>query len=468
MCIRDSYSVEHVKRYTTLGMATDQGKTSSVIGIGIIAETMNKSIQETGTTIFRAPYVPIAIGALGGPHSGKHFRPTRETPSHQFAIENNAQFVEAGAWLRSQYFPNKDESHWRESVNREVLATRNNVGVTDVSTLGKIDVQGKDAAAFLDKVYCNTISTLNIHRCRYGIMLREDGIVMDDGTVAHIADHHFIVTTTTANAVQVYRHMEFCRQCLWPEMDVALISITEQWAQYAIAGPQSRNLLEQIVDNDCDISNTYFPYMACNEITICNGIRARLFRLSFSGEMAYELAVPARYGDALIRYIFEVGKAFDLTQYGTEALGVMRIEKGHAAGNELNGQTTAGDLRLGKMVSKKKDSIGSVLSEREGLIDPKRLVLVGVMPCNSEHKITSGSHIFAHNFTCIPDNDLGYITSMAYSPTLNSYIGLAMLKNGADRFGEKLRAVNLLQNEDIEIQITSPHFYDPKGERLRG
>ena len=462
------YSVEHVKRYTTLGMATDQGKTSSVIGIGIIAETMNKSIQETGTTIFRAPYVPIAIGALGGPHSGKHFRPTRETPSHQFARENNAKFVEAGAWLRSQYFPDKDESHWRESVNREVLGTRNNVGVTDVSTLGKIDVQGKDAAAFLDKVYCNTISTLNMQRCRYGIMLREDGIVMDDGTVAHIANNHFIVTTTTANAVQVYRHMEFCRQCLWPEMDVALISITEQWAQYAIAGPKSRHLLEKIIDNDHDISNTHFPYLACDEISICNGIRARLFRLSFSGEMAYELAVPARYGDALIRHIHEIGKTFNLTPYGTEALGVMRIEKGHAAGNELNGQTTAGDLGLGKLVSKKKDSIGNVLSEREGLTDPMRLVLVGVMPCDSKHKITSGSHIFANNLACIPDNDLGYISSMAYSPMMNSYIGLAMLRNGTDRFGEKLRAVNLLQNQDIAIKITSPHFYDPKGERLRG
>ena len=462
------YSVEHVKRYTTLGMATDQGKTSSVIGIGIIAETMNKSVEETGTTIFRAPYIPVAIGALSGPHSGKHFRPTRETPSHPFAVEQKAQFVESGAWLRSQYFPHANELHWQESVNREVLATRNNVGITDVSTLGKIDVQGTDAAAFLDKVYCNTITTLNMNRCRYGIMLREDGIVMDDGTVAHLAKNHFIVTTTTANAVQVYRHMEFCRQCLWPEMDVALISITEQWAQYAIAGPKSRHLLEKIIDKDHDISNSNFPYMACDEISICNGIRARLFRLSFSGEMAYELAVPARYSDALIRHIHEIGKTFDLTPYGTEALGVMRIEKGHAAGNELNGQTTAGDLGLGKMVSKKKDSIGSILSEREGLVDPMRHILVGVMPCNPKQKISSGSHIFASKSTCTPSNDLGYITSMAYSPMSNSYIGLAMIKNGTNHIGGKLRAVNLLQNQDIDIEVTSPHFYDPKGERLRG
>jgi len=297
-------------------------------------------------------------------------------------------------------------------------------------------------------------------------MLREDGFIMDDGTVARIAKNHFIITTTTANAIAVYRHIEFCRQCLWPNMDVALISVTEQWAQYAIAGPESRNLLKKIVDTEFDISNDNFPYMQCGEVTVCNGIRARLFRLSFSGEMAYELAVPSRYGDALIRHIFKIGQAVNMTLYGTEALSVMRIEKGHVAGNELNGQTTARDLGLGKMISKQKDCIGNVMSEREGLLDSQRPELVGIISCDSKKQITAGSHIFAENIKLNPENDLGYVTSVAYSPTLESYIGLALVRNGKNKVGKKLRAVDLLQKRDIEIEVRSPHFYDPHGERL--
>ena len=459
-------SIEHIKRYTTLGMATDQGKTSSAIGIGIVSDILGQSIQETGTTIFRPPYTPVSIGALGGPHAGKNFRPTRETTSHKFAMEKIAVMVEAGAWLRSQYFIQKSESEWQQTVNREVSCTRNNLGVIDVSTLGKIDVQGSDAASFLDKIYSNTISTLKVNRCRYGIMLREDGFIMDDGTVARIAKNHFIITTTTANAIAVYRHIEFCRQCLWPNMDVALISVTEQWAQYAIAGPESRNFLKKIVDTEFDISNNNFPYMQCGEITVCNGIRARLFRLSFSGEMAYELAVPSRYGDALIRRISKIGQAFNMTLYGTEALSVMRIEKGHVAGNELNGQTTARDLGLEKLISKQKDCIGNVMSEREGLLDPMRPELVGIISCDPKKQITAGSHVFAKNIALNLENDLGYVTSVAYSPMLESYIGLALVRYGKNKVGEKLRAVDLLQKRDIEIEVTSPHFYDPHGERL--
>jgi len=350
-------SVEHVKRYTTLGMATDQGKTSNVIGLAVLADATNKTIPETGTTIFRPPYTPISIGAFAGAHKDKHFKPTRLTPSHEFASEIGANFVDTGYWKRAQWFSQDKEVTWRDSVDREVLMTRQSVGICDVSTLGKIDIQGKDAGKFLNKIYINTFSTLKVGKCRYGLMLREDGIAMDDGTSARLSDTHYIMTTTTAKAGSVYSHLEFCRQVLFPNLDVHIISTTEQWAQFSIAGPNARNLLCKIIDPNFNISNETFPYMACAEITICSGIRARIFRLSFSGELAYEISVPSRYGDALIRELMSAGKEFNATMYGTEALGVMRIEKGHAAGNELDGRNTAVNLGLSGLMAKKKDYI---------------------------------------------------------------------------------------------------------------
>ncbi|MCH8467410.1 MAG: sarcosine oxidase subunit alpha family protein [Roseinatronobacter sp.] len=460
-------AVEHLKRYTTLGMATDQGKTANLGGLAVMAELTGQSIAQTGTTMFRPPYTPVALGALAGRSSGRDFRPTRLTPSHHWAREQGAVFVEAGLWLRAQYYPRAGESHWRESVDREVLATRASVGVCDVTTLGKVDVQGRDAAEFLNRIYCNGMAKLAVGRVRYGLMLREDGIVFDDGTAARLAEDHFVVTTTTANAVAVFRHMEFARQCLWPDLDVQLISTTEAWAQFALAGPKSRAVLERLVDGGVDLSNAGFPFMACAELTICNGCRARLFRISFSGELAYELAVPARYGDALIRKIMEVGAEYDITPYGTEALGVMRIEKGHAAGGELNGTTTARNLGLGRMVSTAKDSIGAVLSRREGLVAPEGLELVGLRPANPQSQIPAGAHLLAQGAALVAANDLGHVTASCYSPNLGSYIALGFVKNGAARMGETLRAASPLTGVDLEVQITSPHFYDPEGERLR-
>lgn len=460
-------SVEHLKRYTTLGMATDQGKTSNMGGLAIMAELAGKAIPDVGTTIFRPPYTPVTMGVLGGRARGEHFHPVRETPSHKWATEQGATFVETGNWLRAQWFPKPGETHWRESVDREVCAVRGSVGVCDVTTLGKIDVQGTDAATFLNKVYANAFAKLAVGKVRYGLMLREDGIAMDDGTTARLAEDHFVMTTTTANAVTVYRHMEFVRQCLWPDLDVQLISTTEAWAQYAVAGPNSRKLLQKIVDPEHDISNEGFEFMACREITVCGGLRARLFRISFSGELAFEIAVPTRYGDALIRRIMEAGREFDVVAYGTEALGVMRIEKGHAAGNELNGTTTALNLGMGRMVSKKKDSIGSVLSEREGLNLPGALALVGFKPTDSADKVTAGGHLMARDGPVDAAHDQGYVTSAAYSPILNSSIGIGFLKDGANRMGERVRLVSPLTGTDVEVEVVSAHFVDPKGERLR-
>ena len=458
-------SVEHLKRYTTLGMATDQGKTSNMGGLAIMAELAGKAIPEVGTTIFRPPYTPTAIGVFGGRHRGKEFHPTRLTPSHTWAEEQGAVFVEVGNWLRAQWFPRMGETTWRESVDREVLATRNSVGVCDVTTLGKIDVQGTDAATFLNKVYCNGFAKLPVGRVRYGLMLREDGIVMDDGTAARLAEDHFVVTTTTANALPVYRHMEFVRQCLFPDLDVQLISTTEAWAQYAVAGPNSRKVLEQIVDSD--ISNEAFPFMACANVTLCGGLRARLFRISFSGELAFEIAVPTAYGGALIRRIMAAGAAFDIAPYGTEALGVMRIEKGHAAGNELNGTTTAPNLGMGRMVSTAKDSIGAVLSRREGLNRADDLRQVGIKPVDPRDPVPAGAHLMNADGAIDAAHDQGYVTSACYSPNLGHAIALGFLKDGANRMGERMRLVSPLTGVNVDVEITSAHFVDPDGERLR-
>ncbi len=465
---REGYaSVEHLKRYTTLGMATDQGKTANVPALAIMAECTGKTIPDTGTTMFRPPYTPVPIGALAGRSRGGDFRPVRRTPSHDWAEERGAVFVETGLWLRAQWFPKAGDTHWRHSVDREALQTRTTVGICDVTTLGKIDIQGRDAAQFLNNVYANAFAKLPVGKVRYGLMLREDGIAMDDGTTARFSETHFVMTTTTANAGPVFRHLEFCRQCLWPDLDVHLISTTDGWAQFAVAGPRSRDLLRKIVDPDHDISNDAFPFMACGELTVCGGTPARLFRISFSGELAYEIAVPARYGDSLVRVLMQAGEEFDAIPYGTEALGVLRIEKGHAAGNELTGQTTAANLGLGRMVSKKKDCIGNVLSQREALNRDDDLRLVGFVPVDRSRLLSAGAHFVAPGAEPVTENDQGWMTSVAYSPSLGHSIGLGFIASGDSRTGETVRAVDLVRGTDIEVEIVSPHFIDPEGERLR-
>ncbi|MGB3148039.1 MAG: aminomethyltransferase family protein, partial [Paracoccaceae bacterium] len=316
------------------------------------------------------------------------------------------------------------------------------------------------------RIYANPFAKLPVGKVRYGLMLREDGMVMDDGTAARLAEDNFVVTTTTANAVGVYRHLEFCRQCLWPDMDVQLISTTEAWAQFSVAGPKARTLLQEIVDQD--ISNEAFPYMACGEITVCGGLRARLFRISFSGELAYEIAVPTRYGDALIRRMAALADKLGGCVYGTEALGVMRIEKGHVAGNELNGTTTALNLGMAGMVSKKKDCIGNVLSEREGMNRADALAVMGFRPVNPDEGLTAGSHLISQGAPANAANDQGYLTSVAYSPHVGASIALGFLKGGAARKGEIVRAVNPLKNSEVLVEVVSAHFVDPEGERLRG
>jgi heterotetrameric sarcosine oxidase alpha subunit len=467
LAAREGFRVpEHVKRYTTLGMATDQGKTSNANGAAVLAGLTGRYVGAVGTTTFRPPFTPVSIGALAGHHRGPDFRPSRLAPSHQWAEEQGARFVETGPWLRALYYPKAGESP-QGSVNREVANVRTNVGVCDVSTLGKIDVQGTDAGTFLDRVYANTFSTLPVGKTRYGIMLREDGFAMDDGTTARLAEDHYFMTTTTANAVKVMQHLEFCQQVLWPELDVQMVSVTEQWAQYAVAGPHAREVLEALIDSGHDISNEAFPYMAAGEFTVCGGMTARLYRLSFSGELAYEIGVPARFGDSMLRAVMEAGKPHDIAPYGTESLGVLRIEKGHAAGGELNGQTTAHDLGLGNMLSKKKDFIGRFMGERPALTDPERPTLVGLRPVDRAERIRAGAHLVPKGEEAVAANDQGYVTSIAFSPSLGHWLGLGLLSRGPERHGEVVKACDPLRSAEVLVEVCPPCFIDPEGKRLR-
>lgn len=459
-------SVEHAKRYTTMGMATDQGKTANVTGLAILADATGRSIPGTGTTAFRPPFTPVAIGAVAAEHVGRNFRPTRVTPLHAWAASAGASFVEVGPWLRAQWYARAGEKGWRDSVDREVLAVRNAVGVCDVSTLGKIEVVGRDAGRLLDFVYANKIGTLRPGRLRYGLMLREDGFVMDDGVVARLASDRFFVTTTTANAGKVMQHLEFCHQVLNSNFDVALVSVTDRWAQVSIAGPLSRSLMAEICD--ADVSDGALPHMSVIETQVFGAVPARIYRMSFSGELAFEIGVPAHCGHAFMERLAVKGSSLGLTPYGTEALGVLRIEKGHVAGGELNGQTTAADLGLGGMVKREGDFIGRALAQRPALVDPERPALVGLKPLSASDALRAGAHVLPTGVEIGIEVDLGYITSACHSPTLGTAIALALIKGGRNRVGEKVRAYDPVRGGDALCQVVHPVFVDPEGTRARG
>ncbi len=458
-------SVEHMKRYTTQGMATDQGKSSNVMALAVLADATGRGIPETGTTTFRPPYVPVAIAAMGAGAQGKGFAPERLTTSHAQSVRMGAPMIEAGLWYRPSYFPRGDERTWRQSCDREVGFVRNTVGVCDVSTLGKIDIQGPDAAALLDFVYTNMFSTLKVGRVRYGLMLREDGHVMDDGTCARLGETRYLMTTTTAAAGAVMRHLEFVTQCLHPEWQVKITSVTEHWAQFAVAGPQARTLVNGLLDQQID--NESWPFMACGPATVL-GVAGRLFRISFSGEHAYEVAVPARYGASLFGELVRRAEGLGGGAYGMEALNVLRIEKGHITHAEIHGRTTAFDIGMGRMVSDKKDCIGKTMSERPGLKDPEREQLVGLRPIGAVKQLSAGAHLFDSGAEAVAENDQGYVTSVGFSPDVGTYIGLGFVQRGPERYGEAMRMVDHLRGLEAEVEICAPVFVDPEGERTRG
>ncbi|VFU09977.1 putative Aminomethyltransferase [Methylocella tundrae] len=354
-------------------MATDQGRTANLDALAIMAQLTGQSIPQTGVTLARPPVVPVALGAVAGAHRRGAFKPLRETPIHAYALERGAPFVDAGQWKRPQYFPLAGDADLLATANREVNAVRSGVGVTDVSTLGKVEVEGPDAAKFLDLVCAMRPSAIKVGRCGYLIMLREDGFLKDDGMFARFAEDRYVAYVSTAHAAPVYRHMQYCRQVLWPELDVNLTAVTDGWAQLAIAGPKSPAVLQALVDAPVLITQADFPPMRAAEITICGGVPARLCALSFSGERSFELGVPAGFGDALIRRVMAVGEPYGVVAYGSEAMGVMRIEKGHPAGGEINGQTTAYDLGMARALARTRImSAASFARARRSSIRPGR------------------------------------------------------------------------------------------------
>ncbi len=454
-------SVEHMKRYTTQGMAPDQGKSSNVAALAVLADATGRGIAATGTTTFRPPFSPTSIAAMGAGGRGTGFAPQRFTTSHAASVARGAPMVEAGLWYRPSYFPRPGEATWREACDREVRMVRGSVGVCDVSTLGKIDIQGADAARFLDLVYANTFSSLPVGRVRYGIMLRGDGHVMDDGTTARLGAAHYLMTTTTAAAGEVMRHLDFVRQAYCADWDVRAISVTEAWAQVAVAGPMAKTLLDSLLDAQVDLA-----FMACGSVRL-SGVAARLFRISFSGEQGYEIAVPARYGESLFRDLVARAETLGGGAYGMEALNVLRIEKGFLTHAEIHGRITAFDIGMAGMVSGKKDCIGKPASQRPGLSGPEREQLVGLRPVG-DAVITAGAHLFSRGEASVRVNDQGYVTSVCYSPTLGGYLGLAFLRDGRARMGEEVRLVDHLRGLDVACRVCDPVFFDKEGIRVRG
>ncbi|MFY0633216.1 MAG: (2Fe-2S)-binding protein [Vannielia sp.] len=454
---------EHTKRYTTQGMAPDQGRVSGEAAMAVLAEATGRTLAETGLTTHRPPFAPVSIGAMGAGGRGRGFAPVRETTSHAAAVAAGAPMVEAGLWYRASYFPRTGESTWREACDREVRMVRGAVGVCDVSTLGKVDVQGPGAAALLDLLYTGRMSGLKEGRVRYGVMLREDGHVMDDGTVARLGAEHFLVTTTTGAAGPVMRHMDFAAQVLAPDLDVQMISATEHWAQFAVAGPRARAVLGAVLEEVPEL-----PFMGCAAVDVA-GVVGRLFRISFSGEAGWELAVPARFGAALWGALVAAAEGEGGGAYGMEALNVLRIEKGFVTHAEIHGRVTAGDVGLGGMVSPAKDCIGKVMAQREGLADgPHREQLVGLRPVGAVQALSAGAFLFEEGAEASRENAQGYTTSACWSPTLECGLALGFVKDGRARHGERMLFVDHLRGVRAAVEVCDPVFFDPEGERMRG
>jgi sarcosine oxidase subunit alpha len=469
LAAREGYtSVEHLKRYTTLGMGTDQGKQSNIVGLALLAAELARPIPEVGTTTFRPPYTPVTLGAFPGNETGAHVEPTRRSAMHDWHVEHGARFVNAGLWKRPHSYPRERESA-DDAANREAKNVRASVGIVDVSTLGKIELQGKDVAEFLNRVYINRWDTLAVGRCRYGVMLRDDGIVFDDGTTSRLSSTHYLMTTTTLNAVKVMQHLEYLLQADWPELEVFATSVTEQWAAAALSGPGARRVLARTVD--IDVSNEAFPFLAVGECCVraaTGAIPARLFRMSYSGELAYEIHVPADRGREMWEAIIAAGEEFGIMPYGTEAMSTLRIEKGHVViGPEADGRTTADDLGMGKLVNAAKWCVGKPLLTRPALTAPGRWQLVG-LTAQDGATMPRGAKIVADPEHALPNPMLGHVTSWCWSPNLEAWIGLALVANGRARHGETLWAVSPLANAKVRVKIGPPCFIDPNGERLRG
>ena len=459
---REGYeSIEHVKRYTTLGMGTDQGKTGAVNGVGVLAQALGAPLGEVGTTTFRQPYTPVTYGAIAGREVGELFDPVRKTAIHEWHVEAGAEFENVGQWKRPWYYPRPGES-MDDAVNRECVAVRTSVGVLDASTLGKIDIKGPDAARFLDRVYINGWRRLRVGRCRYGFMLGEDGMIMDDGVTARLAEDHYLMHTTSSGAAAVMAWLERWLQTEWPELKVYMTSVTDHWTTVSINGPNSRKLLAKLCTGT-DLSNDAFPFMSVRDGVVA-GVPARIFRVSFAGELSFEVNVDANYGRRAWEAVMEAGGEFGVTPYGTEAMHVLRAEKGYViVGQDTDGSNTPDDMGVGSMVSKRKDFLGRRSLTRPDMLREDRKQLVGLLTEGGE-QLPEGGQVVAAPSTATPVPMLGHVTSSYYSANLGHPIALAVVRGGRARQGETVY-VPLEDGSNIRARVTGPVFYDPEGER---
>ncbi len=455
-------SVEHAKRYTTLGMATDQGKLSNINGLAVLAQELNVTVPEVGTTTFRPPYQPITLGAIGGEARGALFQPVRKAPLHDWHEANGAEWEPVGYWRRPYAYPRSGESTER-AVAREVRNTRQALGLLDASTLGKIIVKGPDAGRFLDMIYTNMMSSLKVGRCRYGLMCSENGFLMDDGVVARLADDTFLCHTTTGGADRIHAHMEEWLQTEWWDWKVWTLNLTEQFAQIAVVGPRARDVLDKL--GGMDLSKDALPFMAWSEGEIA-GVPARVFRISFSGELSYEVAVPAGQGQAVWDKLIDAGAEFGAMPYGTEALHVMRAEKGFIMiGDETDGTVIPQDLGLGWAISKTKgDYVGKRAQQRADMMRGDRWRLVGLKTTDGS-VLPEGAYAATAGATAKGGKrTIGRVTSTYMSPTLGHGIALGLVENGPDRVGEVLDFLRI-GGATVRARIVDPVFYDAEGAR---
>ncbi len=456
-------SVEHVKRYTALGFGTDQGKLGNINGLAIAARSLGISISEMGTTMFRPNYTPVTFGAIAGRHCGELFEPKRYTALQKWHLEQGAEFEDVGQWKRPWYFPKNGED-MHAAVARECLAVRNAVGILDASTLGKIDIQGPDAREFLNRVYTNAWTKLDVGKARYGLMCKEDGMVFDDGVTACVGDNHFIMTTTTGGAARVLQWMELYHQTEWPELKVYFTSVTDHWATMTLSGPNSRKLLAEVTDIDLD--KDAFPFMTWKEGKV-GGVPARVFRISFTGELSYEVNVQADYALGVLEKIAEAGKKHGLTPYGTETMHVLRAEKGFIiVGQDTDGSVTPDDLGMGWCVGRTKPFswIGWRGMNREDCLKENRKQLIGLKPVDPNKVLPEGAQLVFDPKQSIPMTMVGHVTSSYMSAALGHSFAMALVRGGLKRIGERVFAP-LVDGSVIEAEIVSPVFYDPKGDR---
>ncbi len=455
-------SVEHTKRYTTLGMATDQGKLSNINGLAILSQSLNQAIPQTGTTTFRPPYTPISMGAIGGSARDEMFQPIRKTPMHGWHVENGADFEPVGHWRRPYSFPQKGEG-LHDAVNREIVNTRTNVGLLDASTLGKLIVKGPDAGNFLDMLYTNMMSNLAIGKCRYGLMCTENGFLTDDGVVARIDEDTWLCHTTTGGADRIHAWMEDWLQCEWWDWKVYVANVTEQYAQVAVVGPKARQLLEKL--GGMDVSKETLPFMQWADGTL-GGFPVRVYRISFSGELSYEIAVAASQGRAFWDRLLKDGEEFGIMPYGTEGLHVMRAEKGFIMiGDETDGTVIPQDLGLGWAISKKKDDyLGKRAQERSHMADPERWKLVGLETLDGS-VIPDGAYAVGEGYNANGQRQTqGRVTSTYYSPTLKRGIAMGLVHRGPERMGEIIEFPKV-DGTSVKAKIVDQVFYDKAGEK---